>query len=300
MNERYKKWIVVLMGIILIVLMAISFGGRERITFIENQLGTVLSPVQRFLSGIGNFVDEKTEPIINVLNYKTLNEDLTLENENLKEQIVALTLQQKELKELEDLSQSMKYINRFGISDYVSCNVISKDIGNWFNMFTIDAGRNQGIVKNSTVINGNGLVGLVYEVGDNWSKIISIIDHKSAVGFEMLRVTDDYDGILNGTSNYELVGELYDPKAVVNVNDYIVTSGLGMYPKGILIGRIYEVVDDKDLFLKKIKVVPAVNFKKINKVMVIPYHETDESSETTDQVESTDQTKPTEPTGVKE
>lgn len=279
MNERYKKWIVVLMGIILIVLMAISFGGRERITFIENQLGTVLSPVQRFLSSIGNFVDEKTEPIINVLNYKTLNEDLTLENENLKEQIVALTLQQKELKELEDLSQSMNYINRFGIKDYVACNVTSKDIGNWFNMFTIDAGTNQGILKNSTVINGSGLVGLVYEVGDNWSKVISIIDHKSAVGFEMLRVTDDYDGILNGTSNYELVGELYDPKAVVNINDYIVTSGLGMYPKGILIGRIYEVIDDKDLFLKKVKVVPAVNFKKINKVMVIPYHELDEKTE---------------------
>ena len=277
------------MGIILIVLMAISFGGRERITFIESQIGTVLSPVQRFLSGIGNFVDEKTEPIINVLNYKTLNEDLTLENENLKEQIVALTLQQKELKELEDLSQSMNYINRFSIKDYVACNVISKDIGNWFNLFTIDAGANQGVLKNSTVINGSGLVGLVYEVGDNWSKVISIIDHKSAVGFEMLRVTDDYDGILNGTSNYELVGELYDPKAVVHTNDYIVTSGLGMYPKGILIGRIYEVIDDKDLFLKKIKVVPAVNFKKINKVMVIPYHELGETTENDKTIEN-DQT----------
>ena len=159
MNERYKKVIVVLMGIILLILMAISFGGRERITFIESQIGTVLSPIQRFLSGIGNFVDEKTEPIINVLNYKTLNEDLTLENEHLKEQIVSLTLQQKELKELEDLSQALSYVNRFGIDNYVSCNVISKDIGNWFNMFTIDAGANQGIVKYSTVINGNGLVG---------------------------------------------------------------------------------------------------------------------------------------------
>lgn len=276
MNERYKKVIVVLMGIILLILMAISFGGRERITFIESQIGSILSPIQRFLSGIGNFVDERTEPVINVLNYKTLNEDLTLENEHLKEQIVSLTLQQKELKELEDLSHALNYVNRFDVNDYIACNVTSKDIGNWFNMFTIDAGANQGIVKNSTVINGNGLVGLVYEVGDNWSKVISIIDHKSSVGFEMLRVTDDYDGILNGTSNYELVGELYDPKAVVNVNDYIVTSGLGMYPKGILIGRIYEVIDDKDLFLKKIKVVPAVNFKKINKVLVIPYRESEQ------------------------
>jgi len=117
------------------------------------------------------------------------------------------------------------------------------------------------------------LVGLVYEVGSDWSKVISIIDHKSSVGFEMLRVTDDFDGMITGTTNYELVGELYDTQANVNVNDYVVTSGLGMYPKGILIGQIYEVVDDRDLFLKQIKVTPAVDFTKLNKVMVIPYQE---------------------------
>lgn len=89
----------------------------------------------------------------------------------------------------------------------------------------------------------------------------------------MLRVTDDYDGVLSGTTNYELIGELFDPKASVKVGDYIVTSGLGMYPKGILIGKIYEVVVDKDLILNKIKVTPVVDFRKIDKVMVIPYVE---------------------------
>lgn len=272
MSEQSKKMVVIIMGIVLILLMAISFGGRERITFIESYLGSALSPVQRFLSGIGNFVDEKTEPVLNVLNYKTKNENLSRENQRLKEQIIELTMKQKNDDELEALSYALKYVKRNGIEDYVSCNVISKDVGNWFNMFTIDVGLNQGVVKKSTVINEQGLVGLVYEVGRDWAKVISIIDHKSAVGFEMLRVTDDYHGILSGTSNYELVGELYDLDATVNVDDFIVTSGLGMYPRGILIGRIYEVIEDKDLFFKKIKVVPAVNFKKLNKVMVIPYH----------------------------
>jgi rod shape-determining protein MreC len=182
-------------------------------------------------------------------------------------------MSQKELAELTELKRALKYVDSDAQIGYVSCNVISKDVGNWFNMFTIDAGINQGINKNSTVINGNGLVGLVYEVGDNWSKVISIVDQKSSVGFEMLRVADDYDGVLSGTTNYELIGELFDPKASVKVGDYIVTSGLGMYPKGILIGKIYEVVVDKDLILNKIKVTPVVDFRKIDKVMVIPYVE---------------------------
>lgn len=273
MDNRLKKFALILIGSLLIIMMILSFGGRDRITFIESKLGSLLMPVQRFFTSVGNFVDEKTEPIINVLNYKELNENLALENEALKEQIVNLTMSQKELAELTELKRALKYVDSDAQIGYVSSNVISKDVGNWFNMFTIDAGINQGINKNSTVINGNGLVGLVYEVGDNWSKVISIVDQKSSVGFEMLRVTDDYDGVLSGTTNYELIGELFDPKASVKVGDYIVTSGLGMYPKGILIGKIYEVVVDKDLILNKIKVTPVVDFRKIDKVMVIPYVE---------------------------
>ncbi len=276
MNNRYQKFLLFAIGIVLVVLMALSFGGRDRVTFIESKLGAVLMPVQKFFTSIGNFIDEKTEPIINVLNYKDLNENLSRENEALKEQIVTLTMSQKELTELKELRAALKYVSEDEESGYISCNVISKDMGNWFNMFTVDAGSNQGITKNSTVINGKGLVGIVYEVGESWSKVISIIDQKSSVGFEMLRVTDDFDGVLSGTTNYELIGELFDPKATVKEGDYIVTSGLGMYPKGILIGKIYEVVSDKDLVLNRIKVTPVVDFRKIDKVMIIPYQEANE------------------------
>ncbi len=281
MNERYKKVIITVVGFILILLMVISFGGRDRITVIESQLGSILIPVQRFLTNIGNYIDEKTEPIINVLNYKELNEDLTKENEFLKEQIVGLTMSQKELNELRQLKSVLKYVDNSQLDSIVSANVIAKDIGNWYNMFTIDVGYEQGITKNSTVVNGNGLVGLVYEVGEKWSKVIAIIDHKSSVGFEMMRVSNDYVGTLSGTTNYELIGELFDPKANVEVDEYIVTSGLGMYPKGILVGQIYEVIEDRDQLLKRIKVMPVVDFKKIDKIMVIPYLE-DEKTDTSE------------------
>lgn len=281
MNERYKKVIITVVGFILILLMVISFGGRDRITVIESQLGSIFIPVQRFLTNIGNYIDEKTEPIINVLNYKELNEDLTNENEFLKEQIVGLTMSQKELNELRQLKSALKYVDNSQLDSIVSANVIAKDIGNWYNMFTIDVGYEQGITKNSTVVNGNGLVGLVYEVGEKWSKVIAIIDHKSSVGFEMMRVSDDYVGTLSGTTNYELIGELFDPKANIKVDEYIVTSGLGMYPKGILVGQIYEVIEDRDQLLKRVKVKPVVDFKKIDKIMVIPYLD-DEKSNTSE------------------
>ncbi len=281
MNERYKQASIIIVGIIILISMILSFGGRDRITAIESGLGSLLLPVQKFLSSVGNFIDEKTDPILNIFEYKTLNENLADENAYLKEQIVRLTMQQKELSELKELKSALKYIDQSSQSHYVSSNVISKDIGNWFNVFTIDAGAKHGVTKNSTVINGSGLIGLVYEVGEDWSKVLAIIDHKSAVGFEMLKITDDYNGVINGTVNYELVGELFDPQAKIKVNDYVVTSGLGMYPKGILIGQIYEVIDDRDALLTRVKVKPVVDFKRIDKVMVIPYTERTKAVEET-------------------
>lgn len=271
MNERLKKLTIFIAGFTLVILMILSFGGRERITFIESKLGSVLTPIQKVLTQFGNFIDNQTEPIINVLNYKDLNETLSEENEYLKEQVVSLTMTQKELAELKQLKSALKYVDTESTNRIVAGNVIGKDIGNWYNMFTIDVGANHGITKNSTVINGKGLVGQIYEVGEKWSKVISIVDHKSSVGFEMMRVNNDYVGTLNGTTNYELIGELFDPKAEVFVDEYIVTSGLGLYPKGILIGQIYEVLDDRDQLLKRIKVKPSVDFRKIDKVMVIPF-----------------------------
>lgn len=273
MSEKYKKGLVIVIGLLLLVLMFISFGGRERVSSLEGVLGTVFMPIQKGLTAAGNFIDDKTEPLINVLEYKTLNESLSKENALLKEQIVDLTMNQKTLNELKDLKTSLKYVENHEQKSYVSTDVISKDFGNWFNMFTIGAGSNQGVTKNSAVINGSGLVGLVYEVGPSWSKVISIIDTKSAVGFEMLRATSDFKGVLYGTTNNELIGELFDPKADVTVGEYIVTSGLGIYPKGILIGQIEEVIDDKNAFLKRIKVRSVVNFKKVDKVMVLPFND---------------------------
>ena len=55
-----------------------------------------------------------------------------------------------------------------------------------------------------------------------------------------------------------------------------------MYPKGILIGKVYEVIEDKDLILKRVKVTPVVNFRKIDKVMVIPYNEDSKEPITTE------------------
>lgn len=271
MGEGLKKTIVFIIAIVMLSVMFISAGGRERITVFENIIGSVVTPVQKGFSSVGYFIDSKVEPVKNVWNYSELNKELIVENQMLKEQITSLTLEQKQLTELEELESQLNYLDGNSIENYLTGDVIAKDVGNWYNMFVISLGSDDGVTKNSTVINGDGLIGMVYETGSDWSKVVSIIDTRSTVSFEMLDYKNDFDGTVTGTLDYELVGEFFDPMALCEEGDFVVTSGYGMYAEGIIIGKIYNVIEDKNELLTKIEIEPTVNFKNINKVIVIPY-----------------------------
>ena len=275
-DSKWKKWLIVVLGILLLVIMGITMGGRSNITYVERLTGDILSPVNKVVSSMGNFVSDRVMPVLEVWNIKDENDALRAENELLKTELMEYTLDSKELAELRELQDSLNYVNRMRITNYVSSSVIAKDTGNWYNMFLIDVGLSDGITKNSTVMNGDGLIGLVYEVGDNWAKVISIIDNNSSIGFEMRRVNEDFDGLITGSVDSVIKGKLFDPKAKVLVGDKIMTSGVGLYPKGILIGEIKEVIVDQNDLLTEVVVEPSVNFKRLNKVIVIPASNTSE------------------------
>ncbi len=262
--------IVALVTIIIIIMIGITYGGRESISVFEKYTGKAITPIQKFLTLGSDFISKITNPVLNVWKLDAQNALLKEENQRLQSEIIHITLTRQELSDLRSLRNALNYSSNNNIGNYITCNVIAKDTGNWYNMFTIDAGSDDGITKNSTVMNGDGLIGIVYEVGETWSKVVSIIDIKSRVSFEILNEIDDDIGIVNGKGDSSLAGYLIDPQSKVKNNDKIITSGMGLYPKGILIGHVEEVINDRDELLTSIIVVPAVDFKKIDRVFVIP------------------------------
>ncbi len=273
MSKTLRNLLIGFTAFLLLVLMLMSVFGRSGVSFIEDALGGVALSVNKVSSNVSYFIDEKVEPFFNVLSYKRYNENLVRENEELKEELIKLTLTRKEIAELEELRSALHIQSPSETRDYVGANVIGKDPGNWFHYFVIDVGSADGVSKNSAVVNGEGLVGLVYEVGTNWSKVVSIIDQRSAVAFEMVKSIDDFDGMVNGTKNFELMCEFYDPDAEYEIGDYLMTSGIGIYPQGIMIGKITETIDSKDEVVGRAIVEPVVDFHKIKKVLVIKYQE---------------------------
>jgi len=272
--NRWKRWLITFMILFLLVIMGITMGGRERITFVENLIGNVLVPVQKAVGFVGNGIANGVRPVTKIWEMDDEIKALKEENEAYKKQIVELSLSQRELDDLYRLRKELNIIdNRIDVDDYVTCNVVAKDNGNWFNMFTIDVGSDDGITKNSPVINGDGLVGRVYEVGTTWAKVVTIIDYKSEIGFETVDSKNSYDGILRGSVESVIKGHLFDSHAVVKEGATVITAGMGIYPKGIVLGKITEVIQDPDSLLTEIVVMPMVNFKNLDKVMVLKIKE---------------------------
>ena len=155
----------------------------------------------------------------------------------------------------------------------MGARVIARDSYNWFNVFTIDKGSNDGIEVNNNVISNGGLVGIITDVGPNYAIVRSIIDDYSNVS-AMVTTTEDTciiagDLRLIDEGKVNLV-KLTDSRDKVTVGDKVVTSDISSrFLPGILIGYISEISMDSNNLTKSGYITPAVDFRHLREVLVI-------------------------------
>lgn len=272
--KKYKnRMIVALIAIILIVIIGVTSSERLKLTVFERYIGNVFSPVQKVVYSIGRNVSDFFVSIKDLFSLKEENEELKLKISELEETI----------RRYEDIIGKSEYlINEKKLLKSTSYNLIpaqvtGKEPGNWFNRFTIDKGLKDGVEKGDTVIQAvevdggivqEGVVGRIIDVGDNWAKVISIIDESNNISFKVIRTQDG--GILSGNIDGNLSGYLFDSKADIMKGDKLLSSGLGgIYVNDLYIGEITNVIKEDEDLAKKIEVKPAVDFKKIYKVFII-------------------------------
>lgn len=269
MESKFRNIIIIVSVLVLLLSIGYSNGGRTSVTIVENIFSYVVIPTQDVLTSISNNVTEKIDDVSRVFEYREQIDALVKENKVLKKENISLTLDQVQVEQLKDLKDNLNFIERNNFNDYVTAKVVSKDSSNWFNMFTINAGLKQGVKKYSVVVADNGLVGKVYEAGDNYSKVITLVDNKSKISFEILSLDKRYQGYIESTHDGLLTGKIFEPNADLDNGMTVITTGQGIYPEGILIGKIISVNDDEDEFLQKITIQPEIDFKYLKYVTVI-------------------------------
>ena len=228
-----------------------------------------LSPFQKGFSSLGGGVSDLKDSVEEVQNLTEENEKLRAEVEQLRAQNLNAS---EALSENQRLRALLGYKQNATQFDIVAASIIGRESATWSSVVLINRGTLDGVADNMAVVTEMGLVGHVIEAGLNTSKVQLILDPRSSVGTLIQRPESRVAGIVEGDINNPHAPKMVNiPKdADVKVDDMIVTSGFGgVYPKGIVVGKIKEIRNDEGGLLKHGVVATTVNFEKLEDVAVI-------------------------------
>jgi rod shape-determining protein MreC len=267
---KNKIFWLVLTTVLVFVVIGFSAAGGGRSTAADF-FSVPFAPVQRFFSGIS----EKIGSVF--IFFRDINE-LKRENEALKEKVAQLEKDNRELivykEKTAELRKALNLKAQFENYEVSGANVIAKDPGNWFDIFMIDVGTREGVSEGMSVVTaGKSLVGRILNSDYTSSRVISIIDMDSVVSGWISKPGGGHVVIRGDIAlkNLGLCKMDYIPLDVdVSVDDVIETSGLGgIYPKGLLIGSVSEVLKTDDALNRYAIIKPSVDLKKLEEVFVL-------------------------------
>ena len=272
-RKPQKKHIYIIVFLIVIVVAVLSYMIKS-----DKKLNTFESLVKDTVVGVQKVF------YLPIKNFSTMIDDffslrdVLEENKILKsnvEKIESLEAENIELKqEISKIKEELDIEHVLSEYDYLNATVVNRNSLYWYNNLTIDKGSHNGIEEGMVVINSTGLIGKIVNVSTFSSdvKLMTTNDTNNKISVTITNGTNNLTGLINAYSyddGYLKVEGISNTKTV-NVGDLVYTSGLGgVFPSGILIGKVESIVTDVYDLSKIINVKPSANFDDINYVTVL-------------------------------
>ncbi|GEM_PF-1972492 len=179
----------------------------------------------------------------------------------LKERVRSMEQIQLENKELKEYL----LLNEFYTSEKISAKVIGGSSSIYQSTVVLDKGKNDNINNGSGIINIDGVVGQIINTYPTSSNAILLTDPRFKIDVELL--SSGQKGLLVGNNDNCIVKYLPIDKSYV-AGEMVFTSGFNdIFPKGIPVGYVSEIVDDK--LYKSVIVLPFIKKYSLNIVSII-------------------------------
>ena len=264
---KYLLFILTIVCVSLLVVTYATDAFNRPLNYIVNY---IVVPYENGIAAIGSAIRDRKDELVNIRDLMTENTELRNKISELEEENTRLMQDKYELSTLRNL---MELDEAYESYEKTGARIIYKDSGNWFSTFIINKGSNDDIKLDMNVIAGNGLVGRITMVGPDFSRVTSIISDVSHVSGMVLSTSDNL--IVSGS--LELIDEgvvsfaqLIDEDDKVGEGDKVVTSNISdKFMPGLLIGYISKINNDTNNLTKSGYLIPAVDFKHIEEVLII-------------------------------
>lgn len=265
-SRQFKIILSILCAVVLLTVSVVIFA--KRMAPQTDIAGTVAAPFRNLFTSLSNVVTDFWDSYNN-------GSKLSLENAELKAEIDAL--RQKVADYEETAEQNSFYKEYLGIKEsnpdfvFTDATLIARDPDDPYGSFTINKGSASGIAKYDPVITNAGIVGYVTEVGLISSKVTTILSPDITLGALDNRTHDS--GIVTGAlsfANKNLCQFANLARSCsVAVGDYVITSGEGIFPEGLLIGSVNNIGIDENNNSIYAEIKPFAEISELRSVMVI-------------------------------
>lgn len=270
-SDRRRLFAFAVLVVLSVGMIAVSDTGPVR--ELRSGVRFAITPVQDALSDSARSLTSVVGAITEVDELRRENDGLAAEVERLGDQVSVMESLREENAKLTKVLGTQRNLGGDGI-ETVAAGVTARQFTQFERLVTLDRGTEAGILKDAPVFSeGEALLGRVTDAGEGWADVMLISDPNSLVA-GWVRRTD---------ATGEVIGRLSAPLAMTDIprteklstNDLVVAYGVNLgsgfrsvYPQGIPIGRVVDILDEPEQVVKTALIVPEADLQHVQYVLV--------------------------------
>jgi rod shape-determining protein MreC len=205
-------------------------------------------------------------------NVISTHDSLIRENLNLKSDQLLLKAQVQRLLAIESENNQLKALLRSSAQvrgKVLIAQLLAVDTDPFVNQVVLDKGSHDGVFVGQPVLDANGVMGKIIQIGPMTSRVLLVNDSRSGVPVQNTR--NGIRAIITGDSYTGKLKLMNVPQTVdIKIGDMLVTSGLGEnYPAGYPVGQVTTVVRDPGFQFSDIVVQPSAHPDRSRQVLLV-------------------------------
>ena len=262
---RYRTPLLLVLTLLLVFsVLSLSLKRSPALRKVQEMVVSMTAPGLAGLEYVGRSAKQLWQGYFYLVGVRRENAVLQRQLEEYKQREVRFQEAQQALTRLEVLLDLKRQV----ALPVIGARVIAYDPTLWSRSAIINQGKAQGVKEGLPVLAPQGIVGRIVVVYPEYSKVMLIVDRKSGADAMVQRTR--IRGMLKGKGGNRCSLEFVPKSADVQVGDLVLASGLvGLYPKGLVFGKVTAANKKNPGVFQEIEVTPNVDLSTLEEVLVV-------------------------------
>ena len=262
---RYRTPLLLVLTLLLVfTVLSLSLKSSPALRKVQGLVVSMTAPGLEGLEYVGRSAKQLWLGYFYLIGVRRQNAELQRQLEEYKQREVHFQEAEQALTRLENLLDLKRQV----ALPVIGARVIAYDPTLWSRSAIINQGKAQGVKEGLPVLAPQGIVGRIVGIYPEYSKVMLIVDRKSSADAMVQRTR--IRGMLKGKGGNRCSLEFVPKSADVQVGDLVLASGLvGLYPKGLVFGKVTAANKKNPGVFQEIEVSPNVDLSTLEEVLVV-------------------------------